>query len=668
VSLRAPSAAPAASAASAAPSWPDEALALLAIDPAGLGGLWLRAAHGPRRDAWLDRISAWSALTSAPVRRLPAAASDDRLLGGLDLQATLVAGRPVAQRALLAEVDGGVLMLPMAERLPPGTVARVASALDTGVVSCQREGLAQTWPARFAVVALDEAREDEPGLAPTLSDRLAFWVLADAPVSTEPGSGDGFAGSDVDWREAMADPATAVATKTVPLAGLSASELAEARARYGRLALTDEWMQALGQAADALGVGSVRALLMAVRVARAAAALHGRDAVEEDDVRAAVRWVLAPRATCLPQAAETDADPAAPPEPPRAEHEPPPPPDDAPEDAAEPPQGPEDSAAPEPTPEDDESVAPTPDERLVAAALAALPRGLLDSLGGREHAARAGRVGTATRARHTGRRLGSRAGEPRGGATLALVDTLRAAAPWQGVRRHLPAVGPAAASGAAAAFTAAPALRVLPSDLRVSRREQRTATATLFVVDASGSSALHRLAEAKGAVNLLLAQCYVRRDEVAVIGFRGTGAQVLLPPTRSLVRARRELAALPGGGGTPLASALEATAAVVAQLRRSGAAPLVVLMTDGRANIDRQGAPGRAQAEADALTAARVLKAQQVRCLLVDTAPRASRQALELARALGARYLELPYAQASTLARAVQQAGAVPEAAGRRVA
>jgi magnesium chelatase subunit D len=646
----------------------DEALALLAIDPAGLGGLWLRAAHGPRRDAWLDRVAAWSALTGAPVRRLPAAASDDRLLGGLDLQATLVAGRPVAQRALLAEVDGGVLMLPMAERLPPGTVARVASAMDTGVVSCQREGLAQTWPARFAVVALDEAREDEPGLAATLSDRLAFWVMADAPVSTEPGSGADLGEPEVDWREAMADPAAAAASKAVPLAGLTSTELAEVRARYARLALTDDWMQALGQAADALGVDSVRALLMAVRVARAAAALHARETVEEDDVRAAVRWVLAPRATRLPQAAEAPEDPAPPQEPPRSEVEPPPSPDDGLEDSAEPPQDTEDRASTEPTPEDEESAAPTPDERLVAAALAALPRGLLDSLGGREHAARSGRVGTATRARHTGRRLGSRAGEPRGGATLALVDTLRAAAPWQGVRRQLPAVVPAAASASAPVVTAAPALRVLPSDLRVSRREQRTATATLFVVDASGSSALHRLAEAKGAVNLLLAQCYVRRDEVAVIGFRGTGAQVLLPPTRSLVRARRELAALPGGGGTPLASALEATAAMVAQLRRSGAAPLVVLMTDGRANIDRLGAPGRAQAEVDALTAARVLKAQQVRSLLVDTSPRASRQALELARALGARYLELPYAQASTLARAVQQAGAVPEAAGRRVA
>jgi magnesium chelatase subunit D len=497
--------------------------------------------------------------------------------------------------------------------------------------------------------------------------------MADAPASShgcrdESGdeAGPVSGGPEIDWREALGDSATPPASKAAPLAGLTTAELAPVRTRYARLALTDEWMEALGQAADALGVNSVRALLMAVRVARAHAALHDRGTVEEDDVRAAVRWVLAPRATRLPQAAETDAEPAPPPEPPRAQDEPLPP-DDVPQDPAEPPQGPEDPVATDPTPEDDESAAPTPDERLVAAALAALPRGLLDSLGGREHAARAGRVGTATRARHTGRRLGSRAGEPRGGATLALVDTLRAAAPWQGVRRQLPAIAPAAASAAAGVATA-PALRVLPSDLRVSRREQRTATATLFVVDASGSSALHRLAEAKGAVNLLLAQCYVRRDEVAVIGFRGTGAQVLLPPTRSLVRARRELAALPGGGGTPLASALEATASMVAQLRRSGAAPLVVLMTDGRANIDRLGAPGRAQAEADALTAARVLKAQQVRCLLVDTSPRASRQALELARALGARYLELPYAQASTLARAVQQAGAVLDAAGRRAA
>ena len=95
-------------------------------------------------------------------------------------------------------------------------------------------------------------------------------------------------------------------------------------------------------------------------------------------------------------------------------------------------------------------------------------------------------------------------------------------------------------------------------DFRMTRFQQRTRTTTIFVVDASGSSALNRLAEAKGAVELLLADCYVRRDQVALLAFRGKEAELLLPPTRSLVRAKRSLAGLPGGGGTPLAAGIDA--------------------------------------------------------------------------------------------------------------
>jgi magnesium chelatase subunit D len=101
----------------------------------------------------------------------------------------------------------------------------------------------------------------------------------------------------------------------------------------------------------------------------------------------------------------------------------------------------------------------------------------------------------------------------------------------------------------------------------VSRFKQRRETTTIFVVDASGSAALHRLAEAKGAVELLLADCYVRRDRVAMLAFRGKGAELMLPPTRSLVRAKRSLAGLPGGGGTPLAAGMDAAARTRAGLR-----------------------------------------------------------------------------------------------------
>lgn len=199
-----------------------------------------------------------------------------------------------------------------------------------------------------------------------------------------------------------------------------------------------------------------------------------------------------------------------------------------------------------------------------------------------------------------------------------------------------------------------PRVLVRREDFHVARLEQRRETTTIFVVDASGSSALNRLAEAKGAVELLLADCYVRRDRVAVIGFRGAIAELLLPPTRSLVRAKRSLAGLPGGGGTPLATALDAAIELADAIRRRGETPGIVLMTDGRANIGRDGAPGRVQAEADALAASRRLRASGHATLFVDTSPRPQAAAAKLAGEMSAFYLPLPQADARQLSAAVR--------------
>ena len=145
-------------------------------------------------------------------------------------------------------------------------------------------------------------------------------------------------------------------------------------------------------------------------------------------------------------------------------------------------------------------------------------------------------------------------------------------------------------------------------DFRIKRLKDRRATVTVFVVDASGSSALHRLAETKGAVELLLADCYVRRDEVALMSFGGRGVELLLPPTRSLTRAKRCLADLPGGGGTPLAEALQHAATLASAIRRKHQTPTIVVLTDGRPNIARDGSKNRETAERDAMGAACVLK------------------------------------------------------------
>jgi magnesium chelatase subunit D len=161
------------------------------------------------------------------------------------------------------------------------------------------------------------------------------------------------------------------------------------------------------------------------------------------------------------------------------------------------------------------------------------------------------------------------------------------------------------------------------------------------------------LAEAKGAVELLLADCYVRRDQVAVVAFRGRAAEILLPPTRSLVRAKRNLAGLPGGGGTPLAAGLDCALLVANQAQRRGETPVLVVLSDGRANVARNGAGGRDHAHAEALQSARRIRLSRVTSLFVDTSPRPAALAADLAAAMGARYVPLPFADARGLSRVV---------------
>jgi magnesium chelatase subunit D len=614
--------------------WADAALAaaLLAVDPPGCGGVLLRAPAGPVRDAWLALLARLLGPDAAPLR-MPLGIGDDRLLGGLDLTATLRAGRPVADAGLLVRAHGRVLLAAMAERMSPGTAARVASVMDHGEVRVQRDGMAANWPARFGIVALDEGEHDDERAPPSLAERLAMWLdLGELPPRTVT---DDF--------------------------GLQAEEVAAARRRLAHMQTAPELLDALVAAAHQLGIDSMRAPVQALAVARSHAALAGRDAVEPEDVEAAARLVLAPRATVLPapQPEEADAD-AEPPAEPSAEQL-----EEPPEEPTEPPPEAEDTP-----PEDEAPMLPEGalDEQILEAALAALPAGLLAKLkataAGRARASGdGGKAGDWQRGTARGRPAGVKRGEPRAGQRLDLIETLRAAAPWQRLRQSAAA---ASASGSAAGPQMGPLVRVRPEDFHVRRYRQRRSTTTVFVVDASGSSALNRLGEAKGAVELLLADCYVRRDRVAVLGFRGRAAELLLPPTRSLVRAKRSLAGLPGGGGTPLAAALDAANELARAIQRRGETPVLVFLTDGRANVARDGTGGRARAEQDALAAARALAAEGVATLLVDTSAQPQPAAEAIAAALMATYLPLPYAGAAALSGVVAaHAGGRAQPGGR---
>ena len=141
---------------------------------------------------------------------------------------------------------------------------------------------------------------------------------------------------------------------------------------------------------------------------------------------------------------------------------------------------------------------------------------------------------------------------------------------------------------------------------------------------------------------------------MALISFGGRGAELLLPPTRSLARAKRNLGALPGGGGTPLAAGIEAAHALAETVRRKGHTASIVLLTDGHANLDRRGRPGRGAAEEDALSAAKAVKAANFAVLLIDTSRLPQPQSARLAAAMGAKYFPLPHADARGLSKVVR--------------
>ena len=582
--------------------WDDAILSasLFAVASHDIGGIHVRARSGPVRNAWLDVVREMIP-PEITFYRLPIGITADRLLGGIDLAATLSQGRPVFEQGVLARADGGVLIATMAERMNGDTVSNLARALDTHQIVVERDGGSKITPSRLAIIAIDESAEPDECPPSMLLDRLALSIDL-----------EGISIHDI--------------VTTYP----DVDEIKDALARFDAVTINDEERAALSSIAMSMGIYSLRPALHAAVIARAHAAMEAREIVEPDDIIVAARLVLAPKATMWPnEPAEPEMEEAPPPEPEQSDDQ-----DDQPDEQT-----------------DSTSEIDKPLEDVVLEAIvAAMPDDVLAQLrnsnaatmrGGRD-----GRAGVVQVSKTRGRPAGTRRGAKIAGQRMNILETLRAAAPWQRLRGADPAAGN---------------LRVLAEDFRFNRYKNKTETTTIFVVDASGSSALNRLAEIKGAVELLLADCYVRRDEVSLIAFRGTTAEMILPPTRSLLRAKRELAGLPGGGGTPLASGLDAAMALAEGVRSKGRTPVVVVMTDGGANIGRDGQPGRAQAGLDAVSAARMFRATGISSILIDTAKRPHPQSEEVANEMDALYIPLPRANAERVAETVNLAVAERE-------
>ncbi|MFL4472263.1 magnesium chelatase subunit D [Tateyamaria armeniaca] len=379
----------------------------------------------------------------------------------------------------------------------------------------------------------------------------------------------------------------------------------------------DDALTQLTLIAARFGISSLRAPTLAHRAAQAHASLMGRDHLTESDIAAAATLVFPHRATRVPEAEQA------------AQDDTPPPPPEVDETEG---QG------------RDQDLSLPDTDMLIAAVKSLLPEGLLTGLvpAGTSRQAGGAGAGQKRKSNRRGRPLPSRPGRFDGTTRIDLIATLRTAAPWQPLRRQQ--------------TPDRPGLLFRPSDIRLKRYQEQSDRLLIFCVDASGSAAVSRLGEAKGAIELLLGEAYASRDQVALISFRGDAAEVLLPPTRSLVQTKRRLSALPGGGGTPLAAGLQSALVLALQSRTRGMTPTVILITDGRANIALDGSANRAQAGEDATRIAHALRASDISGLVIDMSNRPQPALAELSQTLAAPYVPLPRADAHRLTGAVHAA------------
>lgn len=566
------------------------ALVLVAIDPT-IGGVLITGDRGTAKSTVARGIAALLPRTgtgeAAPFVELPLGATEDRLVGSLDVSKALRDGITALRSGLLARAHGGVLYVDEVNLLADHLVDLLLDAAACGSVTIERDGVSATESAQFMLIGTMNPEEGE--LRPQFLDRFGLCVRVGALAVRETRI------AALRQRLLFDDQPQSVLEETLPAEQALRAGILAARERLGMIAITDAHLAAVASQAIDAQLAGIRGDLALVKAARALAAWEGAPEILEEHIRRTTEFALSHRMRRRRSASESRPS-AGNPGPDRP---------GAPKSAPNPPPRPADPAP------------PRNDMRLAT--------NLVDpDQPGRRN----------SQAVAPGRVIGTSAFD--GTGTLAIVETLTAAVN-RGVR--------VAAEGVALAA----------ADLQQHERRGPRNSHVLFLVDASGSMAVQRrLNLAKAAALGLLNSNYQRRDEVSLMTFRGEGTDLVLPFTRQVASIEQALAQVPSGGRTPLARAL----LDAAQLLRTREPALLVLLTDGRANVSVNGG----DPWEESLAACASLRAACAGALVIDCEPGPVTlgRARVLAGSLGAECVALDALDADNLTLRIRQRLDVP--------